>query len=134
MREGEAASWHNPVEASALVALVQGLLAFKSPHGGKGRAVRVQDIGVIATYRQQARHLALLFRPINQSIQSITLIVLGAERGPTDCQSKCEGIVFYMRPHDLASHALYSLLVCLLSLSSCLTKACLASIPVPVQR
>lgn len=54
MREGEAASWHNPVEATTLVALLEGLLAFKSPQGSKGGAVGVQDIGVIATYRQQA--------------------------------------------------------------------------------
>lgn len=54
MREGEAASWHNPVEASALVALVQGLLAFSSPGRSKGQAVGIHDIGVIATYRQQA--------------------------------------------------------------------------------
>lgn len=59
MREGEAASWHNPVEASRLVALVQGLLAFRSPHAcNSPQTVTVKDIGVIATYRQQASHPA----------------------------------------------------------------------------
>ena len=53
MREGEAASWHNPVEASTLVDLLQGLLAYKSPHVSEGQAVGVKDLGVIATYRQQ---------------------------------------------------------------------------------
>ena len=59
MREGEAASWHNPVEASTLVDLLQGLLAYKSPQGNKGQAVGVQDVGVIATYRQQVWHSLL---------------------------------------------------------------------------
>lgn len=33
MRGREAASWHNPVQASTLMDLLQGLLAYNSPHG-----------------------------------------------------------------------------------------------------
>lgn len=50
MRDGEAPSYYNPVEASTLVKLLQGLLSYKTA-GGQG--VSVQDIGVIATYRNQ---------------------------------------------------------------------------------
>ncbi len=50
MRDGEAPSYYNPVEASTLVKLLQGLLCYKTA-GGQG--VSVQDIGVIATYRNQ---------------------------------------------------------------------------------
>ena len=53
MREGEAASWHKPVKASTLVDLLQGLLAYGSPHGSKRQAVGMQDVGGITTYRQQ---------------------------------------------------------------------------------
>lgn len=51
MRDGEAPSYYNPVEASTLVRLVQGLLSYS------GAGVSVQDIGVIATYRNQAMPL-----------------------------------------------------------------------------
>ena len=51
MRDGEAPSYYNPVEASTLVRLVQALLSYS------GAGVSVQDIGVIATYRNQARPL-----------------------------------------------------------------------------
>ncbi len=50
MRDVEAPSYYNPVEASTLVKLLQGLLSYKTA-GGQG--VSVQDIGVIATYRNQ---------------------------------------------------------------------------------
>lgn len=50
MRDGEAPSYYNPVEASTLVRLVQGLLSYNI---GSVRRVSVQDIGVIATYRNQ---------------------------------------------------------------------------------
>lgn len=50
MRDGEAPSYYNPVEASTLVRLLQGLLAYTT---GGGQGVTVQDIGVIATYRNQ---------------------------------------------------------------------------------
>lgn len=50
MRDGEAPSYYNPVEASTLVRLLQGLLSY---HTGGGRGVTVQDIGVIATFRNQ---------------------------------------------------------------------------------
>lgn len=50
MRDGEAPSYYNPVEASTLVRLLQGLLSYNT---GGGRGVTVQDIGVIATYRNQ---------------------------------------------------------------------------------
>ena len=52
MRDGDAPSYYNPVEASTLVKLLQGLLAYKT---GAGQGVTVQDIGVIATYRNQVR-------------------------------------------------------------------------------
>ena len=54
MRDGDAPSYYNPVEASTLVKLLQGLLAYKT---GAGQGVTVQDIGVIATYRNQVRLL-----------------------------------------------------------------------------
>lgn len=56
MRDGEAPSYYNPVEASTLVKLLQGLLAHDT---GIGRGVTVQDVGVIATYRNQAGLLTL---------------------------------------------------------------------------
>ncbi|KAL0043157.1 hypothetical protein WJX79_010911 [Trebouxia sp. C0005] len=59
MRDGEAPSYYNPVEASTLVKLLQGLLSYKTA-GGQG--VSVQDIGVIATYRNQVKKLRLLLR------------------------------------------------------------------------
>lgn len=52
MRDGEAPSYYNPVEASTLVRLLQGLLLYNT---GSGQGVTMQDIGVIATYRNQAR-------------------------------------------------------------------------------
>lgn len=54
MREGEAPSFFNPIEASALVDLLAGLLAYK-PVPGRPPAVKMDDIGVIATYRKQVR-------------------------------------------------------------------------------
>lgn len=63
MRDGEAPSYYNPVEASTLVKLVQGLLSYNT---GSGAGVRVQDIGVIATYRNQASlllHLCYMQSP-----------------------------------------------------------------------
>ena len=51
MRDGEAPSYYNPVEASTLVRLLQGLLSYNT---GSGRGVTMSDIGVIATYRNQA--------------------------------------------------------------------------------
>ena len=54
MREGEAPSYFNPVEASVLVSLVEGLL---HQHARSAAGVRAGDIGVIATYRKQVpRH------------------------------------------------------------------------------
>jgi hypothetical protein len=50
MREGEAPSYFNPVEASVLVGLVAGLL---QQHARRAAGVRPGDIGVIATYRKQ---------------------------------------------------------------------------------
>ena len=55
MRDGEAPSYYNPVEASTLVRLLQGLLSYNT---GSGQGVTVQDIGVIATYRNQAGFVA----------------------------------------------------------------------------
>lgn len=51
MREGEAPSYFNPVEASVLVDLVAGLL---QQHERTAVGVTTSDIGVIATYRKQA--------------------------------------------------------------------------------
>ena len=52
MREGEAPSYFNPIEAAALVELLEGLL--KQHQTKVGRPAVVQDdIGVIATYRKQ---------------------------------------------------------------------------------
>ena len=51
MREGEAPSYFNPVEASALVDLLEGLL--KQQQGQATPGVTQNDIGVIATYRKQ---------------------------------------------------------------------------------
>ncbi|DBA76409.1 TPA: hypothetical protein ACH3X1_010114 [Trebouxia sp. C0004] len=59
MKDGEAPSYYNPVEASTLVKLLQGLLSYKT---AGGRGVSVQDIGVIATYRNQVKKLRLLLR------------------------------------------------------------------------
>lgn len=50
MREGEAPSYFNPVEASVVVDLVAGLLR---QHERSAVGVTVSDIGVIATYRKQ---------------------------------------------------------------------------------
>lgn len=55
MRDGEAPSYYNPVEASTLVRLLQGLLSHDT---GSGRGVTMKDIGVIATYRNQAGFVA----------------------------------------------------------------------------
>ena len=52
MREGEAPSYFNAIEAAALVDLVQGLLDQHRATTGKP-AVALEDIGVIATYRKQ---------------------------------------------------------------------------------
>ena len=60
VREGEAPSYFNAVEATVLVELVQGLLASTPKAGGRG--VEPDDLGVMATYRKQVRihslHLA----------------------------------------------------------------------------
>ena len=48
MRDGEAPSYFNAIEATVLVDLLTGLL-------GQCEGVRPADIGVIATYRKQAR-------------------------------------------------------------------------------
>jgi putative helicase MOV10L1 len=53
MREGEAPSYFNAEEAAALVQLVEGLLAQTSRGGRQG--VRLNDLGIIATYRKQVR-------------------------------------------------------------------------------
>lgn len=53
MREGDAPSYFNPLEAGALVDLVAGLLV---QHAGSSLGVVAADIGVIATYRKQAGH------------------------------------------------------------------------------
>lgn len=50
MREGEAPSYFNPVEAAVLVGLVTGLL---QQHARSAAGIRAGDIGVIATYRKQ---------------------------------------------------------------------------------
>lgn len=52
MREGEAPSYFNPIEATTLVELLQGLLEQHQTQSGRP-AVGVEDIGVIATYRKQ---------------------------------------------------------------------------------
>ena len=59
MREGEAPSYFNPIEAAALVELLEGLL---KQHQTKARrpAVVQDDIGVIATYRKQVSNTCLL--------------------------------------------------------------------------
>ena len=49
MRDGEAPAFYNAVEATALVDLVVGLLQ------QAGNGVAANDLGVIATYRKQAR-------------------------------------------------------------------------------
>ncbi|KAK9829778.1 hypothetical protein WJX72_007868 [[Myrmecia] bisecta] len=58
MREGEAPSYFNPLEAAALVDLLAGLLAPRPGVGG----VSEDDIGVIATYRKQAQKIRALLR------------------------------------------------------------------------
>jgi AAA domain len=50
MREGEAPSYFNPIEAATVLELVSGLLA---QHAQRGGGVTVDDVGVIATYRKQ---------------------------------------------------------------------------------
>lgn len=59
VREGEAPSYFNAVEATVLVELVQGLLASTPKAGGRG--VEPDDLGVMATYRKQVRIHALHF-------------------------------------------------------------------------
>ena len=51
VREGEAPSYFNAVEAAVLVELVEGLLASAQQAGVRG--VRPDDLGVMATYRKQ---------------------------------------------------------------------------------
>lgn len=51
VREGEAPSYFNAVEATVLVDLVEGLLATTQRAGGRG--VKPDDLGVMATYRKQ---------------------------------------------------------------------------------
>ena len=53
VREGEAPSYFNAVEATVLVELIEGLLA--STQKGGARSVRPDDLGVMATYRKQVR-------------------------------------------------------------------------------
>ena len=55
-REGDAPSWHNPLEASVVAELVSGLL------GARGSGVREGDVGVMATYRTQVAKIRLLLR------------------------------------------------------------------------
>ncbi len=56
MREGEAPSYFNAQEAAALAELVAGLLQQSAAAAKSGRpAVQPNDLGVIATYRKQAR-------------------------------------------------------------------------------
>ena len=54
VREGEAPSYFNAVEAAVLVELVEGLLASTQQSGVRG--VRPDDLGVMATYRKQVGH------------------------------------------------------------------------------
>ena len=54
VREGEAPSYFNAVEAAVLVELVEGLLASTQQPGVRG--VRPDDLGVMATYRKQVGH------------------------------------------------------------------------------
>ena len=53
VREGEAPSYFNAVEATVLVELIEGLLASTQKAGGQG--VKASDLGVMATYRKQVR-------------------------------------------------------------------------------
>lgn len=53
MRDSEAPAFYNAVEATALVDLVVGLLQ------QAGSGVAANDLGVIATYRKQARSPSL---------------------------------------------------------------------------
>ncbi|KAL4423314.1 hypothetical protein ABPG77_006109 [Micractinium sp. CCAP 211/92] len=55
MREGEAPSWFNPVEASVVVELVRGLLA-------AAPGLLPTDIGVMAPFRKQVQKIRLLLR------------------------------------------------------------------------
>ncbi|KAL4430622.1 hypothetical protein ABPG75_005878 [Micractinium tetrahymenae] len=55
MREGEAPSWFNPVEASVVVELVSGLLA-------AAPGLLPTDIGVMAPFRKQVQKIRLLLR------------------------------------------------------------------------
>lgn len=73
VREGEAPSYFNAVEATVLVELVEGLLASTQKAGGRG--VRPDDLGVMATYRKQVRCCGLI-RPF---LAHITALVQGSE-------------------------------------------------------
>ena len=53
LREGEAPSYFNAIEAASLVDLVSGLLNQHQATPGRP-GVAIEDIGVIATYRKQA--------------------------------------------------------------------------------
>jgi len=74
VREGEAISYFNAVEATVLVELVEGLLASTQRAGGRG--VKPDSLGVMATYRKQVGHrarevLSFVERVIHLSIQRI---------------------------------------------------------------
>ena len=53
VREGEAPSFFNAVEATVLVELIEGLLASAQKAGCRG--VKPDDLGGMATYRKQVR-------------------------------------------------------------------------------
>ena len=59
MREGEAPSYFNPIEAAALVELLEGLLKQHQTKAGRPAVVQ-DDIGVIATYRKQVSNTCLI--------------------------------------------------------------------------
>ncbi len=82
MRDGDAPSYYNPVEASTLVKLLQGLLSYKT---GGGQAVTVKDIGVIATYRNQASFEAKLWLQIAPHCHS---------------ERTCDGVLWLSQEHQ----------------------------------
>ena len=70
MREGEAPSYFNAVEAAVLVELVEGLLASVQKAGARG--VRPDDLGVMATYRKQ-----VCWRGLIRPFPAHTIIITG---------------------------------------------------------
>lgn len=59
---GEAVSWRNELEADKVAEVIQRLLRSETDEDHKGFNVKVTDIGVIAPFREQVKHLRQVLR------------------------------------------------------------------------